>query len=121
MTDSPSRRRSHQVWYYGLQGMQGNEIPSQSSALQEGLRGQSSDSVRLTDSICSTSSDWASQIDIEAVTNAFDHLSGEDGLLGLEQLSTLLQDVGLQAPSDIVLGLVEATASTDWALNLAET
>lgn len=85
------------------------------------MRGQLSDSVRLTDSICSTSSEWASQIDIEAVTNAFDHLASEDGLLGLEQLSTLLQDVCLQAPSDVVLGLVEAIASSDWALNLAET
>lgn len=39
----------------------------------------------------------------------------------MEQLSSLLQELGLQASSDVVLGLVEATASTPWTLNLDET
>lgn len=89
--------------------------------LQESLHGELSDAVRLSDSMCSTSGEWGNQYDTEAITNAFDHLAGEDGLLGLEQLSTLLQDVGLQAPSDVVLGLVESLSTTDWALNLGET
>lgn len=33
----------------------------------------------------------------------------------------MLQDLCLQAPSDVVLGLVEANASTQWALTLDET
>lgn len=72
-------------------------------------------------SLSSSYSEWPTQDNTEGIKLAFDRLVGEDGLLGLEQLSSLLQDVGLQAPSDVVLGLVEAQASSQWALTFDET
>lgn len=77
--------------------------------------------ARPSNSLNSSCSEWPYQDNTEGIKVAFDHLVGEDGLLGLEQLSSLLQDVGLQAPSDVVLGLVEARASTQWALTFDET
>ncbi len=79
------------------------------------------DAARASNSLSSSYSEWPTQDNTEGVKLAFDHLVGEDGLLGLEQLSSLLQDVGLQAPSDVVLGLVEAQASSQWALTFDET
>jgi len=71
--------------------------------------------------LSSSYSEWPTQDNTEGIKLVFDHLVGEDGLLGLEQLNSLLQDVGLQAPSDVVLGLVEAQASSQWALTFDET
>ena len=72
-------------------------------------------------SLASSFSDWSIQDNTDTIKSAFHQSAGDDGLLGLEQLSNLLQDLGLQAPSDVVLGLVEATAATQWALTLEET
>lgn len=74
-----------------------------------------------TKSLASGLSDWPYQDNTDSIKSAFHQSAGEDGLLGLEQLSNLLQALGLQAPSDVVLGAVEATASTQWALTLDET
>ena len=74
-----------------------------------------------TKSLTSSLSDWPYQDNTDSIKSTFQQSVGEDGLLGLEQLSNLLQELGLQAPSDVVLGLVEATASTQWALTLDET
>ena len=74
-----------------------------------------------TKSLSSSLSDWPYQDNTDSIKRAFHQSVGEDGLLGLEQLSKLFQELGLQAPSDVVLGLVEATASTQWALTLDET
>lgn len=79
------------------------------------------DAAHASNSLSSSYSEWPTQDNTEGIKVAFDHLVGEDGLLGLEQLSSLLQDVGLQAPSDVVLGLVEAQASSQWALTFDET
>ncbi|KAA6424562.1 MAG: hypothetical protein FRX49_05772 [Trebouxia sp. A1-2] len=79
------------------------------------------DAARASSSLSSSYSEWPTQDNIDGIKLAFDHLVGEDALLGLEQLSSLLQDVGLQAPSDVVLGLVEAQASSQWALTFDET
>lgn len=77
--------------------------------------------ARPSNSLSSSCSDWPYQDNTDNIRSAFGQLAGEDGLLGLEQLSSLLQEVGLNAPSETVLGLVEATASTQWALTMRET
>ena len=74
-----------------------------------------------TNRLSSSYSDWPYQDNTESIKTAFEQLVDEDGLLGLQQLSSLLGEVGLQAPSDVVLGLVEAKAATQWALTLDET
>jgi len=79
------------------------------------------DADYASNSLSSSYSEWPTQDNTEGIKLVFDHLVGEEGLLGLEQLSSLLQDVGLQAPSDVVLGLVEAQASSQWALTFDET
>ena len=76
---------------------------------------------RSPKSLSSSLSDWPYQDNTANIRNAFDQLAGDDRLLGMEQLSNLLQEVGLQAPSNVVLGLVEATASQPWVLTLDET
>ena len=96
-------------------------VPAKLKAFAQDLPSPQAASARPSNSLSSSCSDWPSQDNTEGVKVAFDHLVGEDGLLGLEQLSSLLQDVGLQAPSDVVLGLVEARASTQWALTFDET
>ena len=88
---------------------------AQDASLSEGSAGQPSKSLS------SSLSDWPYQDNTDSIKSSFYQSVGEDGLLGLEQLSNLLQELGLQAPSDVVLGLVEATASTQWALTLDET
>lgn len=75
----------------------------------------------LSKSLDSTLSDWPNPDNTDSIKSAFSQSAGEDGLLRLEELSNLLEDLRLQAPSDIVLGLVEATASSQWALTLDET
>lgn len=75
----------------------------------------------LSKSLDSTFSDWPNPDNTDSIKSAFSQSAGEDGLLRLEELSNLLEDLRLQAPSDVVLGLVEATASSQWALTLDET
>ena len=77
--------------------------------------------TRPPKSLSSSLSDWPYQDNTASIRSVFDQLTGDDRLLGMEQLSNLLQEVGLQAPSDVVLGLVEAAASQPWALTLDET
>ena len=76
---------------------------------------------RPAKSLASSLSDWPYQDNSDVIKSAFYQSVGDDGLLGLEQLSNLLQETHLQAPSDVVLGLVEANASAQWALTLDET
>ncbi len=87
----------------------------------QGAASPLADGARPTNSLSSSYSDWPYQDNTDNIKSTFGQLVGEDGLLGLEQFSNLLGEIGLQAPSDVVLGLVEARASTPWALTLHET